>query len=83
MNPKVILYGITIYSSFHLLISGTPTRLLGPSVLLALLGCISTSLWALAGSLFSRLLRGKIASLCFNGVMAILLVLSAISLAMH
>jgi cysteine/O-acetylserine efflux protein len=83
MNPKVILYGITIYSSFHLLIADTPARLAGSSVLLALMGCVSTSLWALMGSLFSRLLRGRVAQLCFNGVMALLLVLSAVSLAIH
>jgi cysteine/O-acetylserine efflux protein len=83
MNPKVILYGLTIYSSFHALISDTPIKLVGSSVLLAVLGCISTSLWALLGSLFSRLLRGRVASLCFNVVMAALLVLSAVSLALH
>jgi cysteine/O-acetylserine efflux protein len=83
MNPKVILYGITIYSSFHLLISGTPLKLVGSSVFLALLGCVSTSLWAILGSLFSSLLKGRVASLCFNIVMAILLVSSAVSLALH
>jgi cysteine/O-acetylserine efflux protein len=83
MNPKVILYGITIYSSFHLLISDTPFKLVGSSVLLALLGCVSTSLWALLGSAFSSLLKGRVASLCFNIVMAILLVSSAVSLALH
>jgi cysteine/O-acetylserine efflux protein len=83
MNPKVILYGITIYSSFHQLISDTPFKLVGSSVLLALLGCLSTSLWAILGSLFSTLLKGKVASLCFNLVMAILLVSSAVSLALH
>ncbi len=83
MNPKVILYGITIYSSFHLLISDTPFKLAGSSVFLALLGCVSTSLWALLGSAFSSLLKGRVASLCFNIVMAILLVSSAVSLALH
>lgn len=83
MNPKVILYGLTIYSSFHLLISETPIRLVGSSVLLAVLGFTSTSLWALLGSLFSRLLQGRMASFCFNAVMALLLVLSAVSLALH
>lgn len=83
VNPKVILYGITIYSSFHLLISGTPARLVGSSVLLSLLGCASTSLWAVMGSVFSRLLTGRVASLAFTIVMALLLALSAVSLALH
>jgi cysteine/O-acetylserine efflux protein len=83
VNPKVILYALTIYSAFHPLIAATPAALVLSSIGLALLGCASTSLWALLGHVFSRLLKGRVAMLVFNAVMSLLLVLSAVSLILH
>jgi cysteine/O-acetylserine efflux protein len=83
VNPKVILYALTIYSAFHQLIAGTLLTLVLSSFGLALLGCASTSLWALLGDVFSRLLKGRVAMLVFNAVMALLLLLSALSLILH
>jgi cysteine/O-acetylserine efflux protein len=83
VNPKVILYGITIYSSFHVLLSGTAPLLAGSAVFLALLGFLSVSLWALTGATFSRLLKSSAARLAFNIVMALLLAYSAVEIVLH
>ena len=83
VNPKLILYGITIYSSFQTLLAGTPGRLVGSVVLLSLLGFSSISLWAVVGSTFSRLLITKTAKLVFNIVMALLLLYSAVAIVLH
>jgi cysteine/O-acetylserine efflux protein len=83
VNPKVILYAITIYSAFHPLIAATPFALVLSALGLAMLGCASTSLWALLGHVSSRLLKGRGAMLAFNAVMALLLLLSALSLILH
>ena len=83
VNPKLILYGITIYSSFQTLLAGTLGRLVGSVVLLSLLGFSSISLWAVVGSTFSRLLITKTAKLVFNIVMALLLLYSAVAIVLH
>ncbi len=83
MNPKVILYGITIYSSFHTLLADSPIKLVASSVFLALLGGIATSLWAIFGNLMSGFLKGRAAMLVFNIVMALLLLYSAVSILIH
>jgi cysteine/O-acetylserine efflux protein len=83
VNPKVILYGITIYSSFQILLANSPTRLAGSAVFLSLLGFSSVSLWALVGSTFSRLLKTKAARLVYNIVMALLLAYSAVAIVLH
>lgn len=83
VNPKVILYGITIYSSFHVLLADTPMKLIGSSVFLAILGGIATSLWAVFGNLMSGFLKGRAAMLVFNITMALLLLYSAVSILLH
>jgi len=83
VNPKVILYGITIYSSFHVLLADTPMMLIGSSVFLAILGGIATSLWAVFGNLMAGFLKGRAAMLVFNITMALLLLYSAVSILIH
>jgi cysteine/O-acetylserine efflux protein len=83
VNPKVILYALTIYSAFHPLLAATPLALGLSAVALSGLGFASTSLWALLGHVFSRLLKGRAAMLVFNGIMAALLLASAVSLLLH
>jgi cysteine/O-acetylserine efflux protein len=83
VNPKVILYGITIYSSFHVLLADTPMMLIGSSVFLAILGGIATSLWAVFGNLMAGFLKGRAAMLVFNITMALLLLYSAVSILLH
>lgn len=83
VNPKVILYGITIYSSFHLLLADTPMKLIASSVFLAILGGIATSLWAVFGNVMSAFLKSRAAMLVFNITMSLLLLYSAVSILIH
>jgi cysteine/O-acetylserine efflux protein len=83
VNPKAILYGVTVYSGFHRLVAGTALALAVSVLVFTALVAVSNVLWALLGHLFSRLLKGKVAMLVFNVVMAALLVASAVSLALH
>jgi cysteine/O-acetylserine efflux protein len=83
VNVKVILYGITIYSSFHLLLSRSTALLIASAVFLAALGFLSVSLWALTGATFSRVLKSPAARLVFNIVMALLLAYSAVEIVLH
>jgi cysteine/O-acetylserine efflux protein len=83
VNPKLILYGITIYSSFQILLAENPVRLAGSALFLSLLGFSSVSLWALVGSTFSRILKTRAARLVYNIVMALLLLYSAVAIVLH
>lgn len=77
INPKVILYGITVTSSFILPYYNDIGTLLLFSIFFALIAFISTSCWALFGSLFQKFLSKY--NKLFNIVMALLLVYSALS----
>ncbi len=83
VNPKGILYGITIYASFSSLLTGSLGRTLGSALVLTLIGFSAISTWALIGSALSRYFANRAFRLVFNGVMAALLVYSAISIALH
>jgi cysteine/O-acetylserine efflux protein len=77
INPKVILYGITVISTFITPYHYSNFTLVAYSVFLAFVGFVGTFSWALCGSLFqSFLLKYQKA---FNIVMALLLVYSALS----
>lgn len=78
LNPKVIMYGITIFGNFVLPNSQSQGLLLLVAVLLALVGFISTICWALFGTVFQRLLARY--QRPFNVVMALLLVYCAIAI---
>lgn len=78
VNPKVILYCLTVSSSFIVPYYESPLALAGFSVLLASVSLISTSCWALFGSLFYKLFSryGKV----LNALMVLLLLYSAVSI---
>ncbi len=80
-NPKVIFYGLSVYSGYLGPVLRGPVALGASSVFLALVSFASVSLWTAFGSLFRRLLDRVWARLLFNGVMALLLVYSALSVA--
>jgi cysteine/O-acetylserine efflux protein len=75
LNLKVILYGITIYSMFITPVYREPfqTSLFAP--ILAVVGFIATSCWALGGDFFREFLRKNYR--VFNFAMAALLVYTA------
>ena len=78
VNPKVILYGITLISTFVTPYYSSLPILIGFSIFLAFIGFFSTCCWAIFGSVFQKVLleNGKLV----NGIMAILLVFCAISI---
>jgi cysteine/O-acetylserine efflux protein len=78
VNPKVILYGITIFSTFIVPYYQSVSVLAGFALLLALVGFVSTCTWSLFGSVFQRFLVKN--DRLFNGVMALLLIYCAVSL---
>ncbi|CAM5791254.1 MULTISPECIES: LysE family transporter [Brevibacillus] len=81
VNPKAILYGITIVSTFILPYHTSNLSLIGYSFFLAVIGFMGTISWSVFGSVFQRFLskyRNQ-----FQVVMALLLVFTAISILVH
>lgn len=77
-NPKGILYGLTVASTFLVPYYKSPALLAGFCLFMAGVAFVSTSSWAAFGSLFERFLarNGRVVS----WVMALLLVYCAVSL---
>ena len=78
VSVKVILYGITIMSTFVLPHTSSLAVYAGVSAFLAAMAFVSTSSWALFGAAFSRFLSSH--ERLANTVMALLLVYCAVSL---
>ncbi|URT69022.1 LysE family transporter [Cytobacillus firmus] len=75
INPKGILYGVTVISTFILPYHTSHASLIFFSILLAFVGFLSTFCWSAFGSIFQSFLakyRNQ-----FNVIMALLLVYSA------
>ena len=79
VNPKVIIYGLTVFSVFLLAIIDDVVWLLLASVFLASVAFLSISLWALFGSAIRELFRNTKARFIFNLAMGVLLAYSAVS----
>ena len=78
LNPKAILYGLTAASTFIVPYYSALPVLVGFAAALALVSLVSTSCWALFGSLFERVsVRNR---RIVNYVMGALLVYCAVSL---
>jgi cysteine/O-acetylserine efflux protein len=77
LNVKVILYGITVYSLFITDTFKDPLIIAVFAVLLAAVGLVSTSLWAMGGNMLRTLVRKNYR--IFNFVMAGLLVYTAVA----
>lgn len=78
VNVKVILYGLTVVSSFIMPYSSNPAVLILFSLLLASLAFVSTACWAMFGALFQKFLSKY--RKAFNTVMSLLLLYSAIAI---
>ncbi|MED1117019.1 LysE family transporter [Bacillus paramycoides] len=78
VNPKGILFGLTVVSTFILPYYNSYSSYLLFSLFLGVVGLMSTFSWCLFGSLFQKLLLKH--NQLFNIIMAILLVFSAISI---
>jgi threonine/homoserine/homoserine lactone efflux protein len=78
INPKVILFGITVMSNFIIPYFKSSMALIGFSFLLALVAMSATTSWALFGSIFKRFLSNYRKQ--FNIAMGLLLIYSAVSI---
>lgn len=78
VNPKGVLYGITVISTFILPYYSSTIDLLLFSLFLGFVGIMSTCSWSLFGSIFQKFLSDYRKQ--FNIVMALLLVYSAVSI---
>jgi cysteine/O-acetylserine efflux protein len=83
LNPKGILFAITIFVSFSALLTGTILKSLIASAFMAFLCACATSLWAIAGAMLFSAFRSKSFSLVFNIIMAFLLLYAAYSIVFH
>jgi cysteine/O-acetylserine efflux protein len=83
VNIKVILYGITLYSSFPALIGYSPVAVIVSSLFLTILGFGSIALWTFIGSAFSAYFKNKVFFYSFNAIMSLLLVYSAVSILLN
>ena len=81
VNPKGILFGITVVATYILPYYSSYISYFLFSLFLGLIGILSTFSWALFGSVFQKILLQYRRS--FNIVMALLLVYSAISILDH
>jgi len=83
VNIKVILYGITLYSSFSALIGYSPVAVIVSSLFLTILGFGSIALWTFIGSAFSAYFKNKVFFYSFNAIMSLLLIYSAVSILLN
>lgn len=80
LNPKVIVYGLTLYSSFLDSIAKRPLGLVVSALLLAGMAFCSTSTWALFGSTIRAFLHRPKVQRAVNLILALLLVYTAVEL---
>jgi cysteine/O-acetylserine efflux protein len=80
VNPKVIIYGITVFSAFLTVYIDAFWQLLLAAFVLASTAFLSISVWTLFGSVINRVLHRYRYRLIFNCVMGLLLLYSALSL---
>jgi threonine/homoserine/homoserine lactone efflux protein len=78
INPKVILFGVTIIATFVMPNFSAPLTRVGFALFLAFVGFVSTCCWAIFGTLFKRMYEKH--QLLINTILAVLLLLSAVSL---
>jgi cysteine/O-acetylserine efflux protein len=80
LNPKAIIFGLTMYTTFLSGITGSPLPLAISTVLLATLTFCSVSLWAFGGVQIQRYLHLKQVRRSINLILFILLLYCAVTL---
>jgi len=78
LNPKVIILGLTVYSTFLSTMARTPFNLVASALCFTLMSFSALSTWALFGMALSRLLRTEGARKAVNAVLSLLLVSTAV-----
>jgi len=81
LNPKLVVYGLTLFSTFFAPLRGQLGLLTGVVSLLALTAFSATVAWTLFGSLIKTYLHQPSIKLAVNAVLALFLVYSAFDLA--
>lgn len=81
LNPKMIVYGLTLFSVFLAPIADNLILLFLAAALLTATAFCATSVWALFGSLMNRFLRQPRIALVVNIVLALFLVYAAVEIA--
>ena len=81
LNPKLIVYGLTLFSTFLAPITDQPGLLAIAAVLLTLISFCSISVWTLFGAAIKRYLHQPRVRFYVNVVLSLLLVYTAIELA--
>lgn len=79
INPKVIIYGLTLYSTFLLQMPRGGAGLILLPLGFAGLSFCSTSTWSIAGKTISRFLNDKL-RLALNAILALAMVLLALQM---
>lgn len=80
VNPKAIIYGLTLYSTFLSSISTNPVYIFISAICLACIGFGAISTWALFGATIRSSLHQPRVTQLFNSALALLLVYTAIEL---
>lgn len=80
LNPKAIIFGLTIYTTFLASINDEPLFLSVSTLVLAAVTFCSVSLWAFGGARIRRYLHMGYIRRGLNGILAVLLVYCAVTL---
>lgn len=78
LNAKVIVYGLTLYSTFLAALSGRPVLLVISAVVFAAVGFSAVSTWALLGSTFTRVLSNALVRRITGAVLGLVLLYTAV-----
>jgi cysteine/O-acetylserine efflux protein len=81
LNPKLIIYGLALFSTFFASIVTQPGQLVVMLLLLTLVGLCSTTLWASSGTLIGKYLHHPRVKLAVNVGLSLFLVYTALELA--
>jgi cysteine/O-acetylserine efflux protein len=79
-NPKLIVYGLTLFSTFFAPIAEQPLYLVGTVIVLGLVALSSMIVWAAFGTVIKRYLRHPRATLALNIALSLFLVYTALDL---
>jgi len=80
LNPKVMVIGLTLYSSFLASITSNYVWLVLSAAIIACLSFTFTSIWTMAGSILFQNLKNPVFLRVINSVLALLLVYTALEL---
>jgi len=80
LNPKVIIYGLTLYSTFLAAVANNPFILVVSAIFFAFTAFCATSTWALGGALIRKHLHQPKVRASVNFGLVLLLIYSAAEL---